>query len=225
MKRPPFLRRRPAGGRWNRWQRGLRNLFLLAVAVSLYQFTIRGEVTWPAALVDAVREQAGHPDAGWQHAREALEEQGERREGSPPPAADLRGRVVRVADGDTLSLLDDRGEQYKIRLYGIDTPELAQAHGRAARRALSDMVYQREVAVVVHEEDDYQRQVGTVYRGGDNINLALVAGGHAWWYRHHAPHERPLEAAEREARRQRLGLWGGSDPIPPWDWRREQRAR
>lgn len=227
MPRPPFRRtRRRAGSvRQSPWWRGLRNLLVLAVTASLFQFATRGEVTWPGVLLERTQEVLTRPEAGWRQAGGALEKQGERREGSPPPPFDLRGRVVRVADGDTLSLLDASGEQHKIRLYAIDTPELDQAHGHAAREALSQLVYQRQVGAVVIEVDDYQRKVATVYAGELDVNLALVTAGHAWWYRYHAPHERPLEQAEQQARRQRLGLWADGDPQAPWDWRRQHRKR
>lgn len=237
MKRPPFNRysrskrspgnSRPRSGLFRRgaWSRGLRNLALLALAASLYQWTAHGSVSWPGELVERAGSWLGRPDAGWQHAREVLEKQGERREGRPLPDFDLRGRVVRVADGDTLSLLDDRGEQHKVRLFAIDTPELDQAHGKAAHNALSELVYQQPVGLVVVDVDDYQRKVATVYADERNINLALVAAGHAWWYRYHAPHERPLQRAEQQARAQSLGLWADEAPVPPWDWRRRHRGR
>ncbi|MBN7797840.1 thermonuclease family protein [Parahaliea mediterranea] len=227
MTRPPYRRQgqRAGGYRRSPWWRGLRNLLVLAVAASLLQLAGSGEVTWPGVVLERAKEVLTRPEAGWRQAGGALEKQGERREGSPPPSFDLRGRIVRVADGDTVSLLDATGQQHKIRLYAIDTPELDQAHGRAAREALSQLVYQRQVGAVVIEVDDYQRKVATLYSGEVDINLALVAAGHAWWYRYHAPHERPLEQAERQARRQRLGLWAGDDPQAPWDWRRRHRRR
>ncbi|MDB5821392.1 MAG: uncharacterized protein JWR21_96 [Herminiimonas sp.] len=44
-------------------------------------------------------------------------------------AAELTGRVVGVHDGDTITVLDVGKTQYKIRLAGIDAPELKQAFG------------------------------------------------------------------------------------------------
>ena len=64
---------------------------------------------------------------------------------------------------------------------------------------------------------------GTVYLDERNINLAMVAAGHAWWYRYYARNDHLLEAAEGKARAANLGLWGEPDPIPPWDWRRQQK--
>ncbi|GAB3282592.1 thermonuclease family protein [Parahaliea aestuarii] len=228
MPRPPFRRQR-RGSRKSfaraPWTRGLRNLLFLALAVSALQLATRGEISWPQQLLEQARETLNRSDAGWRQASDALEQQGQRREGDPLPRFDLGGRVVRVSDGDTLSLLDSSGEQHKIRLYGIDSPELAQDGGRAARESLDRLAYQRQAGVVVVDRDDYGRAVGTVYVGDNNLNLAQVASGHAWWYRHHAPHERALEAAEQAARQQRLGLWARGNPQAPWNWRRENRRQ
>ena len=91
------------------------------------------------------------------------------------------------------------------------------------RRALAALVQEQTVGVVIVETDDYGRTVGTLYRGDTNINLAMVNDGHAWWYRYYAPHERNLEAAEKDARLNRRGLWRQDGPVPPWEWRRGRR--
>ncbi|MEM8563001.1 MAG: thermonuclease family protein [Pseudomonadota bacterium] len=186
-----------------------------------------GSVTWPADLLTSIRSSLGdyatRPEAGWREASDTLEELGAQREGSPLPDFDLTGRVVRVADGDTLSILDKHNKQHKIRLHGIDSPEREQPHGKAAWDALEAMVDGKTVSVVVLGEDSYGRTDATVYLGEQNINLALVANGHAWWYRYYAPNNRLLEATEQQARRDKRGLWADANPKPPWDWRREQR--
>jgi len=207
--------------------RTLKKILLLLIAVTVFQYAQDGKVSWPQDTwrwaVGSIGEYANRPDAAWRRAADKFEELGASREGQPTPGFDIEGRVVRVADGDTLSVLDKHGTQYKIRFYGIDTPEREQAHGKAAMRALQKLVDGRSVGIVVVDTDSYGRKVGTVYRGENNINLAMVAAGHAWWYRRHAPNERQLEDAERRAREQKLGLWAQPNPLPPWQWRREQR--
>lgn len=229
MKLPPFLRgqhsRKAHGSRYRSISRGLRNLLILAVAFSAFQWQSTGQVTWPKDLLDRAQQYVSRPEAGWHRAKDVLEEQGAVREGQPLPDFDLYGKVVRVSDGDTLSLLDKSGKQHKIRFYGIDSPELQQAYGKAAKAALSRRVYREEVGVAVVETDNYGRQVGTVYADGVNVNRALVEEGYAWWYRYHAPHERRLEIAEGEARAAKRGLWADDNPVPPWDWRRRNRSR
>ncbi len=199
----------------------------LAVAYSVWEYATTGAVQWPGKLLneggESVSDYANRPDAAWRKAADAVNSAGAAREGRSPPRADLTGRVVRVADGDTISVLDRHKQQHKIRFFGIDAPERDQPHGQAARRALASLVDEQQVGVVIIEKDDYGRTVGTVYQGDTNINLALVQGGHAWWYRYHAPHERHLEAAEEAARDTGRGLWAGDKPIAPWDWRRGRR--
>jgi endonuclease YncB( thermonuclease family) len=204
-----------------------RNLLLAVAGVSLFQFATSGAVTWPAVVAGkfgiTLREYANRPQASWREATDKLEEMGAAREGQPIPAFGITGRVVRVADGDTISVLDRNNTQYKIRLHGIDTPERNQRYGKQSRAALSAMVSGKNVGVAVLGKDNYGRTDGTVYLDERNINLAMVAAGHAWWYRYYARNDRLLEAAEGKARAANLGLWGEPDPIPPWDWRRQQK--
>ena len=202
-------------------------VLLLLAGFSLLQYLTGGAVTWPGDLYRYIREtvsdRAAGPDAAWRRATDVLEDLGSAREGLPVPAFDLSGRVVRVADGDTISLLDEHNTQYKVRLYGIDTPEQDQPHGRTAKSALAELVDERQVGLVVVETDEYGRKVATLYREDTNINLVMVSEGHAWWYRYYAPHEHALARAERQARERRLGLWAQPEPVPPWDWRRGRR--
>jgi len=204
-----------------------RNVLYALVAISLYQYFSDGSISWPAEVIDQVGgtlgEYANRPGASWREAADKIEELGAAREGRPIPAFGLTGRVVRVADGDTLSVLDKNNTQYKVRLHGIDTPERNQRYGKSAWNALSAMVSGKTVGVVVLGKDSYGRTDGTIYLDGTNINLAMVAAGHAWWYRYYAPDDRPLQAAESAAREKKLGLWAQPDPMPPWDWRRQQK--
>jgi len=208
---------------WRPW----RNLVLALVGVSLFQYATSGEVTWPATVAEKIgsmlRPHTNGPQPSWRDATDKLEEMGAAREGRPTPAFGITGRVVRVADGDTVSVLDNNNTQHKIRLQGIDAPERNQRYGKKSRDALSGMVSGRNVGVVVLGKDSYGRSNGILYLGERNINLAMVAAGHAWWYRYYAPDDHPLKAAESKARATKLGLWAEPDPVPPWDWRRQQK--
>ena len=103
-------------------------------------------------------------------------------------------------------------------------PERNQPYGREAGRALESLLKGKRIEVEVVEEDSYGRLVSVVYAEGRNINLAMVQGGHAWWYEFYAADKPELERAQREASSARLGLWGAAEkPVAPWDWRRRQR--
>ncbi len=138
---------------------------------------------------------------------------------------ELRGEVVAIADGDTLTVLDANKVQHKIRLAGIDAPEKKQAFGTAARKALGDKVHRNKVRVVWNEKDRYGRILGDVYLDDRHINREIVSEGAAWWYRKYAPKDRELERAETEARNDRRGLWKDDNPEPPWQWRKQKRAK
>ena len=207
--------------------RRLRLLWLVLAGVALLQYAQHGEITWPVEIQDkarvALRDFTTRTNASWRKAAARLEQIGAEREGQAAKDYDIHGRVVRVADGDTVSILEKSGGQHTIRLYGIDAPEKDQHYGKSSRRALASMVDGKPVGVVVVDTDDYGRIVGTLYQAGDNINLAMINGGHAWWYRRYAAYERHLAAAEQTARRAKEGLWANPEAMPPWEWRRSNR--
>lgn len=133
------------------------------------------------------------------------------------------GRVVSIADGDTLTVLDDADVQHRIRLFGIDAPEKAQAFGNQSKRNLANKVFGETVRVEVVDIDHYGREVGRIYLGDRFINLEQVRDGYAWRYTaFDRRHE--FEAAELAARQRRRGLWADPHPTPPWDFRRAKRT-
>ena len=146
----------------------------------------------------------------------------------PVHANVLTGRVVAVADGDTITVLDATRVQHKVRLAGIDAPEKGQPFGSRAKENLSRQVYGRTVTVDWQKTDRYGRVVGVVMSKGHDVNLEQVRAGLAWWYREYAREQSPddrqrYEAAEADARRAQRGLWQDSHPTPPAEWRRTRR--
>ncbi|MBT9450003.1 thermonuclease family protein [Akkermansia glycaniphila] len=135
----------------------------------------------------------------------------------------LAGRVVAVTDGDTIRVLDDTKTEHRVRLYGIDAPEKAQDYGQRSKQALSDLVYNRPVRVEYKNRDQYGRIVGKVYRGGEYVNLTMVADGMAWHYVQYARHDDDLQQAQEQAKAAKRGLWARADVVPPWEFRRARR--
>lgn len=138
------------------------------------------------------------------------------------------GRVTRVADGDSLRVaLAGSGQEIRVRLYGLDAPELAQPHGRESREFLAKLLTDREVRVEKQGVDRYGRVVAQVFDSGLSVNLTLVASGQAWVYDQFCqePVCAQMKTAETQARQKKLGLWGQGQPQPPWQWRRAQRDR
>lgn len=144
----------------------------------------------------------------------------------PAHAQTVSGRVVYIADGDTLIVLDGAYQQHKIRLAEIDAPEVGhgrnkpgQPFGQNAKQLLADLCFERSASVEVMDTDRYGRTVGRVTCDGKDANLEMVRQGLAWAYQKY--NRRPeIARAEQEARAARRGLWADSKPAPPWEWRK-----
>jgi endonuclease YncB( thermonuclease family) len=155
----------------------------------------------------------------------------------PVRAETLEGRVVRVADGDTLTVASGTGT-HRVRLLGIDAPEHDQPYGGAARSALERLVLDKDVTVETEKTDIYGRLVGKVrVRPMDcpscgrtlDAGLAMLTVGLAWWYRDYRDDQSEedqgrYEFAEFEAKAKGVGLWAQEAPTPPWDWPRGDSA-
>jgi len=142
-------------------------------------------------------------------------------------AETITGRVVGVADGDTITVLDANKVQYKIRLSGIDAPEKKQAFGNRSKESLSALAFDKTVNVETGKRDRFGRQIGKVLVNGRDVNLVQVERGMAWFYRQYqreqSPNDRRLyEAAEDAAKAGKRGLWRDADPVPPWEFRRNK---
>jgi endonuclease YncB( thermonuclease family) len=126
--------------------------------------------------------------------------------------------VVGITDGDTLTLLTDRREQFRVRLAEIDTPESRQPYGARSRQSLSDLVFRKSVRVAVIDTDRYGRTVGRVYAGAQDVNAEMVRRGAAWVYRRYST-DPALLRIERVARAERRGLWAlpEAQRVPPWE--------
>jgi len=133
-------------------------------------------------------------------------------------AADrLEGKVVGIADGDTLTLLVGT-TQHRIRLAEIDAPEAGQDWSSRSRQALAAKVLHEHVTIVITDTDRYGRLVGHVLLGERDINRELVREGHAWAYRKYLV-DRSLLDDEAGARASGVGLWGLKEPVAPWEYR------
>lgn len=143
-------------------------------------------------------------------------------------AGTLVGKVVAIADGDTVTVLDRNNRQHRIRLAGIDAPERKQPYYQASRQHLAKLAFGRQVTVDWSKTDRYKRIVGNVNVAGEDVGLLQVRAGYAWWYRDYAREQSPddrvrYEAAELDARRLRRGLWQDAAPVEPKLTRRASR--
>jgi len=126
---------------------------------------------------------------------------------------------VGVHDGDSITALAAGNQQLKVRLDGIDAPELKQPFSQQSKAALSALVFGKVVSLHITGVDSYKRTLAVVMVGGVNVNRELVRLGLAWRYERYSK-DAALLAAQNEARAARRGLWSDPAPVAPWEWRR-----
>jgi endonuclease YncB( thermonuclease family) len=160
---------------------------------------------------------------------------------SPALADTLQGKVVKVADGDTVTIVDDNGKKHRIRLAGIDAPEKDQPYGDVSTQGLVELVSDKTVTIEYEKRDRYKRIVGKVLVDplGEVFCMALdcvkkidagleqIKAGLAWHYKKYQGEQskedrKAYSEAEGAARQKQLGLWRDKDLIPPWEWRRRK---
>jgi endonuclease YncB( thermonuclease family) len=137
-----------------------------------------------------------------------------------PPVIDGLARVV---DGDTLDVA-----QTRIRLEGIDAPEMAQtcrtatgeswACGKASAAFLRTLVRAKDIACDATGTDRYRRTLAICFEDGDSINEAMVHAGMAWAF---VRYSKEYVAVETDARARKVGVWQGAAEAP-WDFRRHE---
>lgn len=154
----------------------------------------------------------------------------------PEPSPTHVGTVVRVVDGDTINVRVPPGpgrrspRKIKVRLYGVDAPELDQPYGGASAKALAQLTLGREVEVFEVARDDYGRVVAFVRVGGVDVSSVMVRGGHAWAFRRYLGRLRGDEGycvLEYQARAEQAGLWAleRRKRTAPWVYRHGGRGR
>jgi len=150
--------------------------------------------------------------------------------GLPCFASTMRGLVVGVTDGDTVTVLDHTRRQYKVRLMGIDAPEKSQPYGHKSKESLSRLAYGKSVSVTYNKKDKYGRMVGKITVDEVDICLEQIKAGMAWHYKKYETEQSLSDrfiyaSAEDEAKLKVRGLWQDPHPVPPWAWRKQQRGR
>jgi micrococcal nuclease len=142
--------------------------------------------------------------------------------GQPAAQERFSGKVVAVADGDTISVMRD-GRAVRVRLEGIDCPEDGQDFGQRAKQFTSKLAFGKVADVDVRDVDRYGRLVARVYVDGEDLSLALVQAGLAWHFTRYSS-DPELARAEVQAREARVGLWSHPNTVPPWEYRSPVRV-
>ena len=130
------------------------------------------------------------------------------------------GHVTYVTDGDTLWVQADAGgAARKLRMAGMDAPEICQHGGKAARSLLEQLALQRRVTVSVSYFDRWGRGIAIVRLGGKDLGAEMVRAGQAWSYGWRG-RPGPYAAEEASARQSHLGVFVADHPESPRDFRK-----
>lgn len=133
----------------------------------------------------------------------------------------IHGVVINVTSGDIVTVWE-KEKQYKIKLYGIDTPEKKQAFGMKAKKFTANMVFNKSLTVLPKDIDQYGRIVGVIYIAQKCLNEELVKNGLAWVYKKYCSEsfcDKWLKL-EKEARENKFGLWIDTGSVSPWDFKK-----
>ena len=143
---------------------------------------------------------------------------------------DVSVQVLQVVDGDTFVGKTFDGYIGRFRLRQIDAPEFGQPYAMEARRALETLLDgdDRDVIVFLWEVDSWGRYVvdtvtrDSIFTNLTHVQMELVSRGLAWAFGGFGA-KTALQEAMDSAKQQKLGLWGDSNPVEPWIYRREKR--
>jgi len=134
---------------------------------------------------------------------------------------EVKGRVVKVQDGNTIQVISENKDSYQVVLAGIDCPELKQQFGVEAKKYLEKLVLNKTVKVIINGKDRRGNYVGVVLiNGDDDLRIELLKEGLAWTSEKKLHPE--LEPYRSWAEQKKRGLWKEGNPTPPWTYRRQQ---
>jgi micrococcal nuclease len=137
---------------------------------------------------------------------------------SKKPPATVDAVVTRVIDGDTLVVQVPNQAPQTVRIRDIDAPEICQAHGPEAKKALEEYVLGKTVQLTTHARDPHGRTIGTLLADGQSLGARMVQEGHAWSVRHKWDNG-PLVKQERQAKALLRGLHATAGAVQPKQFR------
>lgn len=136
---------------------------------------------------------------------------------------ELKGKVIKIVDGDTYDILLDNRATLRIRMEGIDAPEKGMAFYKVAKDYLAQLCFGKEVRLVKTKTDKYGRTIAkTFIDDRRELGLLMVEAGYAWHFKKYSS-DLKLADAEIRARAAQVGLWADKTPVAPWNWRRGRR--
>ncbi len=137
---------------------------------------------------------------------------------------ELVGKVIKVSDGDTVTILTEDKVSHKIRLNDIDAPEKKQPFGNKSRDNLASYIAGEIVTVKYKSKDKYGRILGTIYFENLDINLQQIKNGYAWVYKQYSKNQTYYQE-EQKAKELKKGLWIEKNAIAPWEFRKQKKSK
>jgi micrococcal nuclease len=138
------------------------------------------------------------------------------------PAEEIKLTVYRIIDGDSFEGRAN-GQNYRIRLFGIDAPEKGQDFYQKSKDRLGQLCKEGPLTVKIRNKDYFGRWVADAYTStGIFINQALVKDGLAWHFTKYSK-DPALKKLEKDARDNQIGIWSIRDPVAPWDYRKNKK--
>jgi len=138
-------------------------------------------------------------------------------------AESMKGKVIAVNSGDSITILTEKDQVVPVRLANIDAPEIKQSFGPQAQRFVENRALGLTVKVNYVWTDRHRRLIGdVVLPDGKLLNEVVLRAGYAWHYRVQAPFSPVLSQIEYQAWKGKMGLWIENHPVPPWEFRREE---
>ena len=144
-------------------------------------------------------------------------------------AASLFGKVIDVSSGDVITVFN-LNRPVRVKLLGVDAPEMDQAFGDVAKKHLSDLVYDKSVSVEYAGISADGSLAGRVLLNGADIGAQMIRDGAAWFDPNNLSHLSPADRdvyhhSEQAARTERRGLWETENPVAPWEFVKGKQFR
>ncbi|WP_347216330.1 thermonuclease family protein [Chryseobacterium sp.] len=135
------------------------------------------------------------------------------------------GKVIKVSDGDTITVLLKGNTQKKLRLAEVDCPENGQPFGKNAKQFTSSQVFGKTVKFKETSTDRYGRSVAKIYYDNDKyLSKEVIKAGMGWWYFSYSKDD-SLGKLQEKAQQKKMGLWQDVHAVAPWDYRKMKREQ
>jgi len=139
------------------------------------------------------------------------------------PENEISLTVYKIIDGDSFEGRAN-GQNYRIRLFGIDAPEKGQDFYQKSKDRLGQLCKEGPILIKIRNKDYFGRWVADSYSyKGEFINQIMIKEGLAWHFTKYSK-DPTLKKLEREARDAQIGIWSIRDPIAPWEYRKNKKT-